>query len=324
MEEKKRILFIRRTPKNKYSGIANYCRALYAMFSGDSELQPLDIVDYPARHSALFHFYYRLKPLYQAIRQADIVHVNGYTELGAAQALLMAKWMGKKTVYTAHWHPFENLSHPTGGKLFFNLFVKPAIKCCADVVTTINNEDTRFFQTFHRHVVQIPHWYAPLSDGGDSRKRSNMVLFVGRLSDPVKGVDYLQRLPEGRYDIHLVGNGPKPSRTDMTQHCNIPADELAHLYREASVLVIPSKYEAFSYAALEALACGTPVLMSDRVRIADYLDGVAGFRIFHYGDYDGFVKAIDKTITLPVDSQRVTEIFSQTAIRERYKNEVYL
>ena len=91
------------------------------------------------------------------------------------------------------------------------------------------------------------------------------------------------------------------------------------LLTKASLLVIPSKYEAFSYAALEAMTYGTPVLMSERVRIADYLDGVEGFHIFQYGDFDEFVRKVDMTIGSTVDTNVIKQRFSPQKIKEQYR-----
>jgi glycosyltransferase involved in cell wall biosynthesis len=52
-------------------------------------------------------------------------------------------------------------------------------------------------------------------------------------------------------------------------------NELAHLYRAASLLVIPSLEEGFGLPAVEAMACGTPVISSDRGSLPEIL-GEAG------------------------------------------------
>ena len=44
----------------------------------------------------------------------------------------------------------------------------------------------------------------------------------------------------------------------------VPAPVLAHLYQRATVVVCPSLWEGFGLAALEAMACGAPVVAANR------------------------------------------------------------
>lgn len=317
----KKILFIRKPEKCGTNGIGKYCQSLYEMFTGDNDVLPCEIKDYPTRKSLLFHIYFKIKPLYEAIKNADIVHINGYTDMGTVQAFVLARLLKKKIVYTAHWHPFPMLTHPLGGKIFFNVFLRPLVRKFADVVVCINNEDTAFFSKFCKNVVTIPHWYTPKQNFHTEPKKKNMILFVGRINDRVKGIHHLFALPEGKYDIHCVGYGDFHNiRKDMTHHVNISEEELAGLYSQASLLVIPSVYEAFSYVALEAFSYGTPVVMSERVRIADYLKGIKGYSIFKYGDMDDFVTKVQQTIGQPVDRDAIMSIFDTQRIKRLYKN----
>ena len=59
--------------------------------------------------------------------------------------------------------------------------------------------------------------------------------------------------------------------------------------------------------------------MSERVRIADYLDGVRGFQRFQYGDYNEFVRKVATTIGSPVDTSIITQRFSPEKIKEQYR-----
>ncbi len=50
-------------------------------------------------------------------------------------------------------------------------------------------------------------------------------------------------------------------------------------YRDADVFVLPSQHENFGNTAAESIACGTPVIITDRCGIAPLLDGRAGIVI---------------------------------------------
>ena len=55
-------------------------------------------------------------------------------------------------------------------------------------------------------------------------------------------------------------------------------------YQAADIYIHTSKYDSFGLAPLEAMACGCPVIVSDRVGMSDLLeDGTDGF-IVRYGD----------------------------------------
>jgi glycosyltransferase involved in cell wall biosynthesis len=56
---------------------------------------------------------------------------------------------------------------------------------------------------------------------------------------------------------------------------DIDDEDLPALYNAASVLVLPSLYEGFGLPALEAMACGTPVVVSDRSSLPEVV-GDAG------------------------------------------------
>lgn len=313
------IIYIRKSPEGLFDGTANYCNALYQFFKDEQDIHALPIVNYSAKKSKLLKYYYKKKDLISAISQADIIHINGYTAWGTAQALYYAKKLNKKVVYTAHWHPFQYLKHPFLGLLFFNIVLKPLIRKCADSVIAINNEDYKFFNGFHNDVYKIPHWYKLSGKINTIPKKKNMILFVGRIDDPVKHIETLYSIPEGKYEIHCVGKGTLRNRKDIHQHTNISNEELWKLYTESSLTVIPSKYEAFSYVALESLSHGTPVVMSDRVRIADHLQGLKGYSIFKYDDFNDFNQKIDKTIGITVDKDAIIELFSPQIIKNLYK-----
>ncbi len=118
-----------------------------------------------------------------------------------------------------------------------------------------------------------------------------LVLFVGRI-ERLKGIDtliramglVLQRHPEwkGHVALSIVGGQPDDSPavrsvemerlralreelglTDLVAFLGAKSqDTLPHYYSAAEMVVVPSHYESFGMVALEAMACGAPVIAS--------------------------------------------------------------
>jgi glycosyltransferase involved in cell wall biosynthesis len=106
-----------------------------------------------------------------------------------------------------------------------------------------------------------------------------VVGYVGRLAH-VKGIDLLadafrkirMTIPHAR--LLVIGSGEEEGklRTDLNAELmeglvhiesDVPHELLADWYRAMDLFVMPSRYENYSNAVLEALACGVPFLVSD-------------------------------------------------------------
>jgi len=74
-------------------------------------------------------------------------------------------------------------------------------------------------------------------------------------------------------------------------HGGILEEDLIRLYREADALLLPVRDATATNAALEALACGTPVISTMVGGMPDYVDDTCGW-LFENGDVAGIVELI--------------------------------
>jgi len=148
-----------------------------------------------------------------------------------------------------------------------------------------------------------------------------IVLYVGRF-DPRKGIDTLVRasaqtkaFAKGQLRLVIVG-GSCPDQPDGKERNRIERivqeigltektlfagqvkhDMLPFYYTAADVCVIPSHYEPFGLVAIEAMACGTPIIASDVGGLKfTVLSEQTGLRVLPQ-DIAAFAAAIDRLLT---------------------------
>jgi len=132
---------------------------------------------------------------------------------------------------------------------------------------------------------------------------AKLVLFLGRLSEK-KSPDLLLKAFAGatgsgpgrerRADLAFVGpdeTGMKARLAKMAKSLGL--GERVHFsdalegeakwqaYRDADIFVLPSQNENFGNTAAEAVAAGTPVIVTDQCGIAPLLEDVAGMVVKH-------------------------------------------
>jgi len=127
-------------------------------------------------------------------------------------------------------------------------------------------------------------------------KEKSIILFLGRIHK-IKGLDILAlafaELLRGGEDVRLViagqDYGYSTQLKKILRMLNVEnkvtftgflsGRAKIQAYVDSDVYVLSSVYESFSTTALEAMACGTPAIVTDRCAIADVIRGQVGLVI---------------------------------------------
>lgn len=155
------------------------------------------------------------------------------------------------------------------------------------------------------------------------------VVFVGRLQ-PLKGphiaIGAIARLRKMVPDVALVIAGDESPKGTWGESVRLklrarslgvirrttfleplPHDELASLYRAADAVVIPSSSESFGLVALEAAACGTPVVATAVGGLRRLVqEGQTGFLVRRRTSR-AFARALSRVLTDPGARARLGE-----------------
>jgi glycosyltransferase involved in cell wall biosynthesis len=158
----------------------------------------------------------------------------------------------------------------------------------ADAVARVRER----YQLDHRFVLYV----------GNIKPHKNLVrlieafseLRVGELEDVKLLIigDEISRLPALRHAVH---------RHKLHKHVRflgyVPDDQLAVLYRLAAVFIFPSLYEGFGLPPLEAMASGTPVVVSNVSSLPEVVGDAAVLVDPH--DIDSIVDGLRLVLTNP-------------------------
>lgn len=187
---------------------------------------------------------------------------------------------------------------PRWDRLVFRAVVRPSARRATRVIAI--SERTRrdlveLYRIVPEKIVVTPLAADPaFSPGGEA---DGYVLFVGSIEarkDPLAAVRAAEEV--GR---RLVVAGPEKDRRLARELVRRGADvrgyvaraELAELYRRAACVVLPTRYEGFGLPALEAMASGTPVVVTSDPAVREAAGDAAV-----YADREDFANGIRRAL----------------------------
>lgn len=201
----------------------------------------------------------------------DVIHAN------SAYAFAFRR-KGIPLVATEHHYVLDPAYRPyksMAQHIYHRALIGPYLRrsyAHADAITTDSRFTTDILmrEAGVKTLRTIPLWvdydkFSPAQDDVRSDTRFRL-LFVGNASRR-KGADVIpllgQRLGpdfEIRCTSGLRTDRRNDSGDNITLLGRLTEDQLIREYRTCDAVLVPSRYEGFGYAALEAMACGKPVV----------------------------------------------------------------
>ncbi len=242
--------------------------------------------------------------------QYDLIHSH-YWLSGWVGALLGRRWQAPHVVMFHTLGAIKNQARIGENETDERISEEQKIIRSADAIIVASTQEEQLLQRLYKgastKVRVIPcgvdlDIFRPLDQLAARHELGlngeRVLLFVGR-PDPLKGLDILVSVaaqlehPDG-VRLLVVGGEGAPLEFDLQQEDiqnplveqqvsflgRVEHDRLPYFYNAADVCVIPSYYESFGMVALEAMACGTPVVAARVGGLQSTIrDGETGFLI---------------------------------------------
>lgn len=177
------------------------------------------------------------------------------------------------SVVTIHDLHFEHDRSVMGlvDRVTFKTVVPRAVRKAGHVIAVserTKRDVVELYGVAEDKVTVTPHGVDPAFAPGDGT-HDGYLLFVGAVQarkDPLAALAAADSV-----GVRLVVVGPE-KEPELARELRargadvrgwVEKPELAELYRRAGALILPSRYEGFGVPALEAMASGTPVVLSD-------------------------------------------------------------
>ncbi|AXV36713.1 MAG: hypothetical protein CIT01_00135 [Methanobacterium sp. BRmetb2] len=254
--------------------------------------------------SSVGKFFYEFNPkLYFYLKEylkkidPDIVHVHGYHTLFSLETIFTIYKTFPKVpiIFSPHYGIFSHNS--LAGKYLWdvhNLIGRYLVKHCDWIIAASNFEASNIHTDLHvpnNKIMVISHGVDTIDLKSRMDGNKIKILYVGYLLE-LKGIQYivktLNNLINKNINVNLTIIGEGPYEKDLKKMVNksnldnfIEWKEFIHpneneklqrFFRESDVLLLLSKSENYGIVVTEALAMGTPVIVTKRTALNEFIN----------------------------------------------------
>ncbi|MCB4757457.1 MAG: glycosyltransferase family 4 protein [Elusimicrobia bacterium] len=205
------------------------------------------------------------------------------------------------TVHDLIHFRFPQYSTQPFSKLYSGLLLKHVVGRARKIITVSNNTKADLIQTFPKSADKIVVIYPGIDDGfkpapeiqiqtvlNKFNLKKGYLLYVGNLraskntTGLIEAYLSLRKTNPEIPQLVLVGKNSLKNFKDnfppgILHLGEVNHEDLPSIYSGASIFIFPSLYEGFGLPPLEAMACGVPVIVSNRASMPEVCAQAAFF-----------------------------------------------
>lgn len=249
-------------------------------------------------------------------KDLDIIHIHGLFSMAIA-ALYVSRRYKPRKILTYHTPADEYIEYITQKKAvkktlrrLYNFWEKKLLNSCSIVTCPTNVIRERLLKKGVKDVIVLSNgvdldFFRPVETKEFKKKHKikagKIIGFCGRFGYEKHLEDLIELSDEFSGEILLAGDGPAEEyyrkiaegRKNVRFLGFLGREELLAFYSSLDVFIFPSTAETQGLVALEAMACGIPIIGANALALKDTIqDGVNGY-LYERGDKKELTEKIE-------------------------------
>jgi len=292
------------------------------------------------------------KALKKNLKQFDMVHLHEFRTLQNAAAYKYLTKYKIPYVLSAHGSVLRLMGKEFLKMLFDKSIGFKILKSAKRVIAVSNIEVEQYIKmgverdriSLIPNGINISEFENADKVKGNFRRAyklsdKKILLFIGRLN-AIKGIDFLLNtfaiLTKDIKDTILVIAGPDDGyKSEIESRINLLkindkvllidglyGEDKISAMKDADMFIYPSRHEIFGIAPLEALMCGTPVIVTENCGCADFLREANGGIVVKYQDISGLLDSIQNILDKKEEAKKLASNGMELVQRQFNWNEI--